>query len=369
MTTEPGASVSLVPLNPKQKKINKQIAGNDGTVVFADLAAANYKIRVEKAGFETLEQDPVKIQPQKTQAINMELKAITSNLSIKTNVSQGEVRYAPADLTETRPDGSLVTKENGAYCFEPIKNNVAVIKNLKDGYYNIDIRPSDDDIQYDPVLTAIKVSAEIADDDNTADDGTLNFEIPLQRKISEGRFTTTWTNDEWEKPGGWKLGKTMKTDGSSGVALPRNEQYRYYTDFELTSDVRLNNSNTVGFALRAEDSKNYYLFQISGAKAETPHVIKGYIVQNDVEKPPFFSIQISNFAKTIGEGNFRVIIKGKNNVFSVFIEDIANGGKPLPVGIFSDPNNTFRKGAIGIAARKNWNFELGYFTVCARQCN
>jgi hypothetical protein len=370
VSTEPGATVLLEPLDPRQKKLAKKLTvGKEGSVVFENLQAIKHKIRVEKIGFETQEQEPINILPQKTQAINMDLKAITLNLSIKTNISKGEVRYAPADLKEKRPDGSLSTIENGAYCIEPIKNNQAIIKGLKNGYYNIDIRPTSDDIQYNPVLTAVEISTETANDDDDGEDGSLSFEIPLLKKISEGRFATTWTTDEWEKPAGWKLGKTMKTDGSIGVALPRNEQYRYYTDFEMTSDVRLTNADTVGFVIRAEDDKNYYLFQISGAKAETPHVIKGYIVKNGKEEPPFFTQPIAPFAKTIAEGNFRVLIKGSNNIFSVFIEDIANGGEPRPVGIFTDPSSKFRKGAVGIAGRKNWNFEIGYFTVCARQCN
>ena len=370
VTTEPGAVVVLEPLDPKQKKmIKKQTAGKDGSIVFENLTPSNYKLRVEKTGFETQEQEPIKILPQKTQAINMDLQPITRNLSIKTNIAKGEVRYAPADLKEKRPDGSLSTIENGAYCIEPIKNNQAIIKGLKNGYYNIDIRPTSDDIQYNPVLTAVEISTETDNDDNDAEDGSLSFEIPLQKKISEGRFATTWTSDEWEKPFGWKLGKTMKTDGLVGVALPRNEQYRYYTDFEMTSDVRMTNADSVGFVARALDANNYYLFQISGAKAETPYVIKGYIVRNGKEEPPFFTQPIAPFAKTLTEGNFRVLIKGTNNIFSVFIEDIANGGEARPVGIFTDPNSTFKKGAVGIAGRKNWNFEIGYFTVCARLCN
>jgi hypothetical protein len=132
--------------------------------------------------------------------------------------------------------------------------------------------------------------------------------------------------------------------------------------------VRLSDGDTVGFLLRYVNAQNYYLVEISGAKAEERHVIKGYIVKND-KKEQFFSLSIENFAKILAEKNFRVIIKGKKNVFEVFIEDVANGGSPIRVGIFPDQYNSFRKGAVGIAGSKDSNFEVGGFTVCAQKCS
>lgn len=362
VTTEPGATVFLESVNSRKKRIDKQIAGKEGAIVFDDLPAATYKIKVEKNGFETKKQDEVKIPSQQTVAINMDINPITSNLTIKTNVGEGEVRYASGVLKETKPDGSVILEEKTGSCIVPIINNKAVIKGLKTGYYNIDIRPSRQNIEYDPKLTAVNVSNETTDAD---------VEVILEKKISEGIFNTAWASDDWAKPPGWKsmVNKMMKTEGLPGIALPSNEDYRYYTDFEMKSDVRLLNADTIGFVVRALNDKNYYLFQFSGAKAETPHVFKSYIVEDGKERQLDPSQSITGFDQTLAKGNFRVIIKAKNNFFEVFIEDIRNAGIPKPVGKFTDENETFKKGAVGIAARKNGNFDVLSFTVCPRACN
>jgi hypothetical protein len=227
------------------------------------------------------------------------------------------------------------------------------------------VRPSE--VEYQPILTAINVPTEI--DNDSGKDDESSYEINLEKKISTETFSTSWATGDWNLPNGWSLqGKMMRNAGLAGVAFPRNEQYRYYTDFEMYSDVVSDDGKSVGFAVRAVDEKNYYLIQISGANSPEPFLASGFVVRDGVANS-FFSVPIDHFAKTIAKSkSFRVIIKGEKNTFKIFIEDSETGQK-LEVGNMIDRDEVFKKGAIGITGRSNANFRVGSFIVCAKSCS
>ncbi len=368
--SEPGAKILLEGLvrgvKPATKGIPKDNS-RDKTVVFENLRAGKYKVTASLDGYKTQETE-VTIVPQKNNiGINLDLEPYTYKLNLETNVTEGEVRFAPAQFLGTNPDGSLKTIETGGYCIVPIKNKKAIIDDLQKGYYNIDIRPSA--VEYEPVLTAINVPTEIPDEKDAESNELQSYSFDLQKKISTGTFSSAWINDEWVLPPGWKLqDRQMKTAGIAGIALPRNEQYRYYTNFEMISDVILKDGKTIGFALRAVDPQNFYLIQISGANAPERFLASGYVIKNNKSSPSLFSNPIDHFSKTIqARKSFRVIIKGENNTFKIYIEDSQNGDR-LEVGNMIDRDNNFRKGAVGIVGRENSASEVGLFTVCASSC-
>ena len=87
-----------------------------------------------------------------------------------------------------------------------------------------------------------------------------SYRIELEKKVSTETFASAWVNDDWFLPQGWKLqDRKLKTSGLAGIALPRNEQYRYYTNFEMISDVIMTDGNSIGFAWRAIDPKKLLL--------------------------------------------------------------------------------------------------------------
>ena len=367
VSTQFNADVLVEPLNPKGTRFKpvkadkKDIILNEdsvetATVEFENLVPGNYKITSSLDGFDTLEAE-VLVPKEKTIGISLDLEPIKYQLIIETNVPDGEVRYAPAKFISQNSDGSISTEETGGYCIAPIKNKKALIQELRKGYYNIDIRPSPTAIEYQPVLTAINVPSEVQE----------GYKIPLEKKISTETFATAWTASDWILPATWRLDKAMKTSDAAGIALPRSEQYRYYTDFEMVSDVKSNDGGAISFVMRAVDAQNYYLFQLFGAKAAEPFVAKGYIVKKG-KAEQIFSNPIEHFATTIKAGkSFRVTIRGKDNKFEIFIEDSATADVK-PVGNIIDRDNNFRKGAVGIASPGNANFQVDSFTVCASLC-
>lgn len=369
VSSEPGAKVLLKSkvrgVKPREEEIAKNNPKDRATVEFEDLTPGNYIVTVSLEGYESQETE-VSVPLQKTVGISLDLKPVKYQLNIDTNVPDGEVRFAPAQFEKTNPDGSLKTTETGGYCIVPIKKGKAIINELQKGYYNIDIRPAA--VEYQPVLTAINLPTDVLNEKDPESSELEDFRIELGKKISTETFGAAWVGGEWSLPRGWKLQNgTMQTAGLAGIALPGNEQYRYYTNFEMISDVIMTDGNSIGFVLRAENAQNYYSLHISGAKAPEPNLATGYVVK-DGKPTLLFSVPITNFARTIkAKQSFRVIIKGNNNTFKIFIED-ADTGKSNPVGDMIDRYNNFRKGAIGIIGIESADSVIGTFTVCANSC-
>jgi hypothetical protein len=363
VTTRPGALVQLEPLNPRARAIPPKTADEQGFVVFEDLKTNKFKITASLSGFETVEQDDVEVPPQEIGTIALDLERVNSNLTIQTNIREGEVRYARAEFKGRTADGRIQTVETGGYCIEPIRNGRAVIKELEKGYYNIDIRPGFSEIAFEQVKTAVNVSDE-----------DQSYKINLESKISTAEFSPS-TSQDWALPTGWKVERGLRNEKLPGIALPSNVAYQNYTNFELKSNVRLLDGGTIGFVLRADkEAKNYYLVEISGASAADRNTVKGYIVK-DSRREQVFSLPIPRASLISPQKSFRVIVRGLNaedaqkpNLLKLSIEDTETA-EVFELGNIEDRDKNFRKGAIGVAASSaGSNFEVGYFLVCAGAC-
>jgi len=366
VTTEPGAAVSFVKKGPASTK-RDIVADQAGFAIFNDIKPGDYTVTATKDGFESAEADSVTIVPQRAQGLDMGLKPITFRLRIQTNVSGGDVLFAPAIQTGKDAKGNILSRQLGNYCVVPIKSNgLAEITDLKKGYYDIDIRPSA--LEYEAKGTGINLPEDLGQDDSSTA-SLRTFNINLDKKISTEEFTTVWTAADWNMPSSWALDRGMKVK-ADGIALPRNERYLYYTAFELVTNVKLKDAGSVGFVLRAVDPKNYYLLEISGARATVPNTARLFAVVNGVPKYLNAASTVS-FTKALeSKDGFRVIVRSDDTGdtgFSIWIED-SGTGETHGLGDLKDQNNTFRKGAVGIAGFPKVDFEVNYFRVCTPRC-
>ena len=367
VTTEPGAKVTfeLAAKGAKPTKV-ENVADDMGIVIFDDLKPGIYHLVAAKDGFETKEADNVTISPQKAHGLDMQLKVFTYKLRIKTNLAAGKIFFAPAKEMGKDSSGAIISEQLGNYCVVPIqKNGEATITDLKKGYYDIDIQP--DSLEFEQKATGIHLPEDLDLADGTGPGEIKTFPVDLAKNQSKEEFSTSWIAADWMMPSNWKLDRGMKVKNVEGVALPQNERYRYYVNFEMLANVKLNDDGTVGFALRARDQKNYYLLQISGNKADDANTAVLYSVINGQSKL-IKSQTLLNFATTVSsDKGFGLKVHGDDTGFTVWIED-SNTGKVNPVGIFKDPLNTYQKGAMGIAALPKSNFDIRFFQVCTPVC-
>jgi hypothetical protein len=185
--------------------------------------------------------------------------------------------------------------------------------------------------------------------------------------LSTDTLSPTWTTaglQEWEMPAGWQDSKRNLLVKGPGVALPREQGYRFYKDFRLASTVKMSNGVALSFALRARDSHNYYLLQLTGANSDDPHMLRLYILKNGVERRIRAIPIASSAARPMDSGQFfSVSIKMIGYEITVEIED-SQTGAPYPLGVLTDPDHNFDVGAVGIAARNQEENVIARFVVC-----
>jgi hypothetical protein len=169
-------------------------------------------------------------------------------------------------------------------------------------------------------------------------------------------------------PGGWSFSSGKVIVNGSGIALPSDSSYRYYTDFQLSTDVRMKNGVAASFVVRGVDSQNYYLVQITGPNADEPYVLRGYLFKNGTAQRFGRTFPISQFSETFKPGKyFHVVLTMTGSEISVKVQD-SETGDLLELGRLPDPSNTFRIGAVGIAARGSEQNEVGQFSICVSNC-
>lgn len=366
VTSLPDTEITVEPIPAKGKTKKSAKTDQKGILSFENLQPGKYKLTASLPGFQTQESE-IAIVSQKILVVPVSLKRITYDFSIQTNVEEGEIRFAPVQVLEQNPNGTLKVKETGSYCVVPIKNKKATISDLPEGTYNIDVRAPNAP-EYQPELAVIEIPADIPNaKSNTDDENEAPFEINLVNTLSTETFNQITVKEAWNLPPNWKIDSSvLKADGA-GIALPKSESFRFYKDFEMQATLRLLNNNAAGFLLRAKDEKNYYLVQLSGSKANEPYLISGYLVR-DGRQELVVANPITFLAKTIGDQKyFGVIIKAQGDTFDVSVEDTATGNVyPLGKIVFKD--NQFPIGAVGLSAIGKSSFEVGRFTVCSPFC-
>jgi hypothetical protein len=353
-SSEPNASVLIEPKQGGGEGQVGTIPPGERVFIFNDLKPGLYRVAASLDGYEPAEKD-VTIIRNRPASVTLELKPVTQSVAVNTNVKAGEIRYAPVEAYKDPRTGETRYNPRGATIVVPIQNGRAVLASLRAGIYGVDIRPDPNEVGYQTLLGTVTVP------------GKESITVELEHRLSTKTFTAGWTPDEWELPPNWRIASSLLSVNGSGVALVRDQSFRYYADFDLASDVRMTNGVAVSFALRAADAKNYYLVQVTGEKAEYPYLLRGFVVRNGVPQL-LQSIPIRHFASTIQPKQFfKVHIRVTGNQMKISIED-SQTGQSLPLGVLTDTYQTFRTGAPGIAADANERSDYGSFVVCSPEC-
>lgn len=346
VVTEPGARIQVVPAL-RGKTEEQKVPDDKRGVIFEGLRPGSYRVTAQLDGYKSVDNKDglaeagVKLARSKPAMIHLPLEPITYEITINFNISAGEVKYQVKNArgSERRT--------------KALENGRVVLSDLLPGAYDLEVDPENnlENRGYQPLRTTIEVSA----------DKTLNLE--LERIETTREFS--WTSrDDWTAPDGWSVSSGKLIVNDNGLAIPRETGFHNYVDFKLTSDVNMANGMAASFALRLKDAQDYYLIQLTGEKAEEPYLLRAYIVERGVAQPLGTARSVKGFAPVLKENHlFTVEITVKDNKIEVALPD-PETGDPAPVGIFTDENRTFRKGAVGVVAGKGEQSEIGRFIVC-----
>ena len=341
VAAEPSATILVEPINIKKAQGQQGLVpAGERIFVFVDLKPGRYRVAGALPGHEPVETEVV-IAANKTHSATLNFKPILYAVTINTNITTGELKHA----REGQPLSNVV----------PIQNKTVRL-DLPAGAYVVEI--SAEEFGYEPLRKTFTLS-----ENNTV------LDLPLRRiALTTDTLSPTWTAAElrtWDMPSTWFADtRKLLTVKGAGVALPREEGYRYYKDFRLSSSSKMSNGVGLSFALRARDSQNYYLLQLTGAKSDEPFTVRLFVVKNGVEQR-IRAIPIpSAGAKAMEPGRFfAVTIKMVDFAITVEIED-SETGAPYPLGVLTDPARTYAVGAVGLAGHAAEENIIGRFVVC-----
>lgn len=351
----PNATIRLELVKGGEKPWEGKLPPTEKVFIFPPLKPGAYRVTAELEGHRAATQD-LQIVANKSKAVTLDLAPILYTIRINANVSSGEVRYAPVEAY--MEGGEKKYKPIGATRLAPIENRSAVLPALGKGTYGVDIRAAEPG--YEDKLVSVTVPDE-------SDKEEITLEVALKNVRSTSDFSGI-SSDQWDLPSGWSITSYVLSTNGKGIAIPHNESYRHYTDFQLISDVKMVNGIAVSFVLRAAvNSENYYLIQLTGANAEEPFWLSGYVVTNGVRER-LLSLPVQHLSTTLETNkDFRVSIKMKNNNIEVGIFD-SESGKYFPLGGLTDPNRRFSIGAVGIYSGVKEQDKFGSFNICTPEC-
>jgi hypothetical protein len=346
VAAEPNASLLVEPLKlakpPKGGKpeaLEATVPEGQQVFIFNDLKPGLYRVAGTLAKHYPKE-TTVNIKANEPSAVRLDFPPIYYSITINTNVPTGDVRYAP----EGEPLNRVAAIVNGKaqLSLAEGKYTTAISTNV----YGYEIKRQTIEVRRDQVVVV-----------------NLN-----KNQITLAPFSASWTKSglqEWEMPAAWGEDKQKLLVKGTGVGLPSPQGgYRYYKDFKLTSDARMVNGVAVSFALRAQDSRNYYLVQLTGAKSEDPHVLRLFLVNGGVARR-IMGIPIPSYASRPMDAGRFFTVSMKVIDFDITVEIIdTDSGAPYPLGKLTDPEHSFAVGAPGIVVRENEENLIGRFIVC-----
>jgi hypothetical protein len=139
----------------------------------------------------------------------------------------------------------------------------------------------------------------------------------------------------------------IKGDALALFNTETGRDFNTYRDFRIEFDVVFTNGRGVGWAARAKDRANYYLFEISGARAGRP-VINFYVCQDG-------SLELKDSRPIVEKidkagDSFHIIFEARGNRFDTQMTIAsAPSAKPHLIGIFQD--ESFSYGGVGFRGK------------------
>ena len=338
VVAETGAVILIEPLNIRTKAQKGIVPEGERGFVFNDLVPGNYRVAATLSGYHETEKTPVLIKRNESRTITLDFEPVLHTVKINTNVDSGELKYWQEDETPR---------------VQPIQGKTSL--QLQAGDYEAELN-APEGMGYKPRRQKFSVK------------GDMDLEFALERiRVSTEPLRPNWNAVElegWEVPTGWHADAKKLVINSSGVALPRDENKRYYKDFQLSSNITKFNGAEIGFALRARDKNNYYLLEFTGEKSDEPYTMRLFIVKNGTPKR-IGGIEIVGEPKnSIKAGQFSVVVTMIDNRIEVKVEDNSTGASNS-LGALIDPDRTYTIGAVGIASRSSNESAIWQFHVCS----
>lgn len=145
-------------------------------------------------------------------------------------------------------------------------------------------------------------------------------------------------------PSGWKIIDErlfIENQPEIGYVLEKN-----YADLEMSFNLRLESAKGAAWAIHVQpDSRDYYLFYLSGPEGRIPNTFVTYIV-HDNKIPEVHEASVRPPEDPEANNSYQITIKVNQNRITTSMES-AQDGREFPIGEWTDEHNTFTSGSIG----------------------
>jgi hypothetical protein len=310
---KPDATILLDGKKPEGIGIRKEIKKDDNQIVLEDVPNGFYILRIEQPNYTPL-QDKVEVRGGSITMVTPLLEKAVGQLEIMSEPG-AKVYLDNEQVGETKSDGRLKKADVSVG-----RHEVQLVKDGYDDYKDSLVIEFGKTVHLDHKMAPKATSAAFSEDFGV---GLGKWAVP----------PSGWTR----KGGRLEIAIAPQLGFASGY---------YYRDLIMQFHLKLENTGGAAWAVRVKDSKNYYLFYLSGPEGMFPKRFNAYIVLDnklDLQNPINSDAVLQDLRP---KSQYTIEISISGNKIEHKITPAATGISE-PLGFFEDPHNLFTIGSIG----------------------
>ncbi|MCI0665950.1 MAG: carboxypeptidase-like regulatory domain-containing protein, partial [Acidobacteria bacterium] len=280
-----------------------------GNKTFLKVPVGTYALKVSKEGYDD-GIDDLKVDPGKRTPVAVKLGLSTVALTIK-SLANAQVYLNNIERGKVQPDGILI------------------IPGLLPGAHNLRISLEG----FETVDKTLQLT--LADRQPVE---TIELEPVAESSEVSENFTTGIT--KWIVPAKWRLDQRgLHISGEQpglfkGTVEKRS--HNSYGDFDLDFDVRFINGRGAAWIVRAKDTANYYLFELTTSNSAAKRLFNFYLCRNGQCNLKDSQNVIEALEKP--DDSFHIRLEARGARFTHKVRVLSNPRKddPQPLGTFED---------------------------------
>ncbi|MFP5260547.1 MAG: caspase family protein [Blastocatellia bacterium] len=319
---EPNATVLI----DDQKPANVSVKNDEKLIELTEVAAGRHRLKVIQQGQNEWARD-VEVEGGRTKYVFTEFKAALVNLTVK-----------------TEPEAEIYIDDN--YGGRANEKGELRVSNLTPGQHRILAKKN----EYQAVEKAQTFSA-----------GAAEMKLALARTVFSPEFVDEFTGGVslWDAPRTWQASPGKLKVQGPGVGLIKDARFK---DFRMEFDLVFGNGKGAVWVLRAQDESTYYLFQLTGPKAESPNIFRSFICQKGQGPKLLKLFRVPENLGVPGD-KFHIIVEANGPEIKHFIQ-VTGTPKPPPPQPFSVTTDyTFSNGRIGFGTVDGEEFIVQFVGV------
>ena len=161
----------------------------------------------------------------------------------------------------------------------------------------------------------------------------------------------------WNAPSVWSFaaGQMVVTGAEPGLLKDH-----VYQDFRLEFDVSFRNARGAAWIVRAEDDNHFYLFQLSGPRADVPNTFRSFLVsENQITR-----LKSDPVAEDLRDPQAmcHITVDAVGSIIRHSIQ-VSSNPKSGPQPLSTLVDTTFGAGSIGFIAKDGYEFVVRFLSV------